>query len=454
MGRPRFFRDPVHGQIRFLRTSLASAPPREVDKAISWLIPRLVNTRVFQRLRHVRQNGLSNYVFYGLEHSRFTHSIGVYHVADAMYQAVVRNTDNDVSSDISRVSVAVGALLHDVGHGPFSHSLEETLRELDQPFHHEHMTIRFILEDAEIRSILDQYDPKLAEEIAAYIDKGRQESPHWSYKLVSSQFDADRIDYMLRDSQLAGFRGQGFDLPRLLDLIYARHDRVVIDRHATEALESYLITLMHLYIAIYYHKGVRGATGLLLSVLRRAFDLHIEDRVKIMDAHHPLAVLLGQAQKVDLENYTRLSEFHVWALISEWALSEDKILADLAGRLLERRTFRGVDFDYHGPSNTAQILSGIPEEIASVLGVTVEDARKYYFREDKPDRTGYSAYNWLSSKGDDHSIWLGSPDEEPIPIELETNNEIFKGLRNKRIFPRLLYPGEVQAQVENILKRS
>lgn len=451
MARPRFFRDPVHGQIRFYRTPLDAPCPKEADRAISWIIPKLINTQVFQRLRHARQNALSNYVFYGLEHSRFTHSIGVYHVADTMYQAVVRNTNEDISDDISRISVAVAALLHDIGHGPFSHSLEELVRGLKMPFHHERMTIRFILEDPEIQEVLNGYDPNLAEEVTGYIDKSRQKREHWSYKVVSSQFDADRIDYMMRDSQLAGFKGQGFDLPRLLDLIYASHNRVVIDRHATEALESYLITLMHLYIAIYYHKGVRGATATLLATLRRAFDLHSEDKAKVFENTHPLALLLKHGEKIELQDYRKLTEYQIWNLISDWTSSEDRILADLSKRLLGRQSFKGSDFDYHSQNDPSDILDQIRAEIAAQLQVSEDEVKRYYFREDNPDRTGYTAYNWLSPKGGDQSIWLGTPGEDPIPIELETQNEIFKGLREKRIFSRLLYPSEVHKKVRDIL---
>src|SRR6185369_10703557 len=141
MARPKFFRDPVHGQIGYDAVDLASPPPEggRPDASLSWLIRRLIDCPEFQRLRQIRQNGLVNLVYHGAENSRFGHSMGVCHLAREMYCRIVRNMGEPI--DVRRSLATCGAaLLHDIGHGPFSHVLEEILTSCGIPFSHEWMT--------------------------------------------------------------------------------------------------------------------------------------------------------------------------------------------------------------------------------------------------------------------------------------------------------------------------
>ena len=128
MPRPKFYRDPVHGQIRFDRVDQAEPPAAgsPPGRTLSWLIHRLIDSREFQRLRHIRQNGLVNLVFHGAEHSRFGHSMGVCYLAREMYARITRNMGDPVEPR-RRLATCAAALLHDIGHGQFSNVLEEIL---------------------------------------------------------------------------------------------------------------------------------------------------------------------------------------------------------------------------------------------------------------------------------------------------------------------------------------
>jgi HD superfamily phosphohydrolase len=247
MARPKFFRDPVHGQIGYDAVDLALPPPLHTGRpeaSLSWLIRRLIDCVEFQRLRQIRQNGLVNLIYHGAENSRFGHSMGVCHLGREMYCRIVRNMGEPI--DLRRfLSTCGAALLHDIGHGPFSHVLEEILGSCGLQFDHEWMTRRLLIEKPEadekrgasVHEVLRQIDETFPGEVALYINKKWRDAynerhelvDHWSYKIVSSQMDADRLDYLLRDSYFAGIKGHSFDIQRLLDmLLHLDHTRIAV----------------------------------------------------------------------------------------------------------------------------------------------------------------------------------------------------------------------------------
>jgi HD superfamily phosphohydrolase len=243
MSRPKFFRDPVHLQIRFEDVNLDAACPAAPHTARqSWLARKIIDCPIFQRLRFIRQNGLANLVFHGAEHTRFTHSIGVGYLAEVMHDRICRNM-GEQQDDGTKLSTVVAALIHDLGHGPFSHTMEEILAENGVAFDHEKMTLRYILEqDSEVHRLIRTVDAELPQRLAKFFDKTLRDEDHWSYKIVSSQLDADRLDYLHRDALFAGIRGHGFDLERILDLL-SHHDgkSIGVERGALEAIERILL---------------------------------------------------------------------------------------------------------------------------------------------------------------------------------------------------------------------
>ncbi|MBC8133688.1 MAG: HD domain-containing protein, partial [Deltaproteobacteria bacterium] len=197
--RPRVFRDPVHGDITFPRGRFQS------------LLEQVIDTELFQRLRGIRQTAVMNLVFHGAEHSRFTHSMGAAHVAGMMLESAAENSGFKVSVAACEETV-LAALLHDVGHGPFSHSLEEII---GAGFAHERMTVRILTApESEIHRLLAAYDPGLPDRLRAFIEHAPPGTParhHWTHEIVSSQLDADRLDYLARDALMAGIRTHAFD---------------------------------------------------------------------------------------------------------------------------------------------------------------------------------------------------------------------------------------------------
>lgn len=461
MARPKFYRDPVHVQIRYERVDTGGPCPSrdEPERRLSWLIRRLIDTGAFQRLRHIRQNGLTNLVFHGAEHSRFTHSVGVAYLAGEMFDRIVRNCGEAPDPDV-KIATCVAALLHDVGHGPFSHTLEEIFKKVDiknkaeSKFDHEVMTQRIVEEPVtEIQAILSEVDPALPSRVASYIGK-KSKAQDWWFKLVSSQLDADRLDYLHRDARCAGLLG-GFDLPRLLDSLQQLDgQRLAVDRGALETVEAYLITLDQMYRVVYYHHAVRAASVLLSSTLRRAFVLHRDGDDSVFPVMrrgvHPLRLLMEHGHAIELPSYLRLGEHQVWALIEDWQYHDDRVLSDLSRRLMARRLFKTVEIK--GDDDDKEDLVRRAQELACKALSLDEEAVGYYVCTDNPSRTSYKRYDWRSTKPDE-SIWMVGGGQPARAIENEEQSEIVHGVRRTRFFPRLVFPEEIRAALQDEIRR-
>lgn len=444
MGRPRLFRDPVHLQLRYERAD-GEAVPVSGRPRLGWVMQRLVDRPEFQRLRHIRQNGLTNLVFHGAEHSRFSHSMGVAHVAESMFSYVCRNMDEPVNEE-HLLATCVAALLHDVGHGPFSHTLEEILKAANVKFDHERMTQRIIMESG-VRRVLDSIGARFAEDVSSYISKKRTEE-HWRYKLVSSQLDADRLDYLLRDAMSAGLRGHGYDLVRLLDMLHHLDGkRIAVHWRGIETVEGYLVALDQMYRAVYFHHTVRAASVLLSSVLRRALDLAKKDPSGIFLDADPLKELMEKGDGCDLRTYLRLGEFQIWTLIERWQTHEDKVLSDLSMRLMTRQLFKTME----APSGHFSDLQDLLERAKALARDKIphcnEAVDELYVCVDDPIRTSYKRYDWRS-EADDDQIWIvGIPDGKPCPIESYPKSKLIDGLKNTTYLPRLVFPNEIRDEL-------
>jgi HD superfamily phosphohydrolase len=362
-----------------------------------------------------------------------------------MYERICRNTSAKEDED-QKLCTIVAAAVHDVGHGPFSHTMEEILTENGIPFDHENMTLRYIVEqDSPINRFLREADKKLPERIAAFFDQERRPADHWSYKIVSSQLDADRLDYLQRDSLFAGIKGQGFDLERILDLLCSSDGkRIAVERGAMEAIEAYLMTLDLLYRSIYYHHTVRAATRMLLSLFKRAVFLRRNgDRTVFLEAD-PLAALVDQGEKIPISEYSRLTEINAWACIATWQSHTDQILRELSGRLLERKLFKAIDLPDMGYEELKAFEEKAREITTKLYAGFPADAAQYFVAYDEPSRTSYKTYDWRPESSDD-SIWLVEDDGQEHPLEADEDSTIVQAFKNKRYFPRLIVPPEVRA---------
>lgn len=223
----KVFKDPVHHYIY-------------VQDQTIW---DLINTKEFQRLRRIRQLGTSYLTFHGAEHSRFSHSLGVYEITRKIISQFERNGYPDWPAEERLVSLCA-ALLHDVGHGPFSHSLEEVF-DTD----HEQWTCKILLEDTEINRVLRAVSEQFPEQVAAVIQKTYPKPIVVS--LISSQMDADRMDYLLRDAYFTGVNYGTFDLERILRVLRPYKGQIVVKESGMHAVEHYLMSRYQMYWQIY-----------------------------------------------------------------------------------------------------------------------------------------------------------------------------------------------------------
>lgn len=412
---------------------------------------RLIDRPELQRLRHIRQNGLTNLVFHGAEHSRFTHSMGVAHLAGEMYDRICRNMDEQPDLH-RRFTTCAAALLHDIGHGPFSHTLEEILESLDVPFHHEKMTRR-IIEESGIRDVLVEMGDGVPAEVVAYIDKKQRpkgDDGHWSHKIVSSQLDADRLDYLLRDAGAAGLRGHTYDLPRLLDMLHhIGGTRIAVHRGGLETVEGYLVALDQMYRAVYFHHTSRAASALIRAIVTRALRLG-EDPGIFPDPTHPLRILANEGDDCNLDAYLRLGEYHVWSLIEAWRHHPDPVLSDLSRRLHERRLFKTLEIRTQDFHRIEMVRDRARKLTLQQLGFVDQGAVDLYVCIDTPNRTSYKRYDFTPDAPDD-SIWILGEGRDDIPIEDHPDSKIVDALKNTQFFNRLIVPAEIRAALEREL---
>jgi len=325
----RVFRDPVHGLIEF----------KGVDRPIA----DLLDTRVMQRLRRIKQMGFAWLVYPGAEHSRFGHALGAFHIA----QRVTRRLERELSPEVA-LHVKVAALLHDVGHGPFSHAWEHVFAGHG----HEGWGARIVTEDDELAAALEALEPGLGATLRAFW--GKHYRPHFARKLVSSQLDVDRLDYLLRDGHYSGAGYATYDLDWIIHAVQIANvrterddpsDLVVDYRRGMYAVEQYLFARSYMYAQVYHHKTVRAAEWMFIKTLERFAQLARQDAEPEGLA---VAAAMARGSDVAVAGYLRLHDVSVTTALDRWAGhdgpgADDPILRDLAGRLVERRLFKTFD---------------------------------------------------------------------------------------------------------------
>jgi HD superfamily phosphohydrolase len=324
-------RDPVHGLVAF-----------EGDEERIALA--LLDTREVQRLRRVRQLGLTSLVFPGAEHSRFAHAVGAAHVMSRLQEriaAVQGELPVDERLDARRARDAfAAALLHDVGHGPFSHLFEEVVPDA-RP--HEAWTVTILLDPStEVHQALRALDPEMPARVADLIS-GRHELP-WLASTISSVLDVDRCDYLLRDSQMTGVRYGIYDLDWLLraltfgeriDRVGARRTVLAIEgRKGLPPIEGFFLARHFMYQQVYHHKATRAAESLVRGVLRR---IRAEVREGATGTAVPSALrraALGEPPS--LGEYLDLDDAVLSGALAQCEHGRDPVLADLARRFRNR----------------------------------------------------------------------------------------------------------------------
>jgi HD superfamily phosphohydrolase len=328
-------RDPVHGLIAF-------------DSPEDAIIVRLLATSEVQRLRRIRQLGVTSLAFPGAEHSRFAHALGSAHVMKRLL-ARLRDVEGDLPQahrlvkETAREALAA-ALLHDVGHGPLSHLFEEAV--IGAPLHEEWST-RIILDaDCEVSRVLADEDPHLPARVAELV-LGRHDLTYLA-RAVSGTLDVDRCDYLLRDAHATGVPYGRYDLDWLLRaLTFAPATGrgappLAIDgAKGIVSLESFILGRLFMFQQVYFHKAARAAEWMIRAILARATQL-VRESVPLPGM--PAAIVsIASRRQATLGEYLELDDGVLWGAMHAWESSPDPILADLTGRVRVRQLFKTLE---------------------------------------------------------------------------------------------------------------
>lgn len=318
----KVFRDPLYNYI---------ALDRHRD---GWLID-LLDCPEVQRLRRIHQLGVSNYTYPGADHTRLAHSLGVTHLMKLVLEHLERVSNAEKIKN-ARQALLATALLHDVGHGPFSHLFEPCLG-----IDHEKWSIAVIRDEStQVHRVLKHESAYLPNHVADLIDTDNTAHPAWQRALMSSQLDVDRLDYLRRDSLFTGAGYGHFDWHRLLNTVefYDGETDLVWPAKAALAIEEYIFARYYMYQNVYLHKTTRGFEALLQAMWRRVDRLR-KDGTPI-DTNPVLARFWSANEPVPgtlaIADYLRIEEFTVLEQIQRWTGHADKALADCARRFLER----------------------------------------------------------------------------------------------------------------------
>jgi uncharacterized protein len=321
----RTYHDPLHGAI-----TLDSSDPAEA------LLIKLIDTPAFQRLRRIRQLGPASLTFHGAEGSRFTHSLGVMYVTRCVFDRLAKRYP---ALQPHRTVALCAALLHDLGHGPFSHTCEEIFGGS-----HEFWTQRILRESSDIRGLLDRVSTTLAEEIVQVYLK--QYLLPMVSQMVSSQLDCDRLDYLMRDSYFTGASYGKLDLDRiLLALDYdPETQQLVVVRKGLAAIEHYLVVRYFMYLQVYNHSKNIAASWMLKRIIHRAREQFLLGQ---LEADNTLTAWLTTVNHdLTLKQYLSADDGVLMYHIQRWCESEDGILKDLCQRYRDRNLLKAKNISH------------------------------------------------------------------------------------------------------------
>lgn len=308
LAKQQVFKDPLYGFIH-------------VDYE---LIRKIIDSALFQRLRRVRQLSGVQMVFHGAEHSRFSHSLGVYEIANRFL--TVSDIQNALSERDKLVFLSA-ALLHDIGHGAYSHAFEDVFG-----VDHEKIGAALIMHDQEVYQALSSIDKEFASDVASIILK-KKKFPLIE-QLISSQLDVDRLDYLERDAYFTGAAYGHIDVDRLIRVLYIKNGQVVFKLSGIHAIENYLIARYHMYWQVYYHPVARAYEVVLEKIYKRVKDLLLAG-FEFKGNVEPLQKVMEDPSNLD--SYIEIDDFYINGLILSFRNSKDEILKSLANDFLNRK---------------------------------------------------------------------------------------------------------------------
>lgn len=358
----KIINDPVHGFI--------SIP--------DGLIFDIIEHPYFQRLRRIKQLGLTEYVYPGALHTRFHHAIGAMHLMHNAIQ-VLRDKENEISPEEERASL-LAILLHDIGHGPYSHTLE-------------HCLINNVPHEEISRIIMSRLNREFHGQLEMAIEIFENKYPKkFLHQLVSSQLDVDRLDYLTRDSFFTGVSEGVVGYDRIIKMLDVKNDELVVEAKGIYSIEKFIIARRLMYWQVYLHKTVLCVEQMMVRALLRARELYKNGMPlpATRDFEFFLAndISLHDFRERDyvLEHFTRLDDVDVFSALKMWRYSKDLILSTLCNAIVDRRLFR-IEITDHPAS--VERVNELRRGLANELGITEEEASYLVFTES----TGNHAYN-------------------------------------------------------------
>ena len=424
----KIIRDPVHDVIAF-----------RMERPLDALLFRLLNAAEFQRLRRIRQLGMAHLAYPGADHSRYSHSLGVMETARRILDQLRRSMAIDEESE---TVCLVAALLHDLGHGPFSHVFERVSN-----VHHELITQRVVMDpDSDVHRILFSFDKLMPERVLAFLQC--QPKRTFFCDILSSQLDADRLDYLLRDNLMTGSRYGDFDLNWLLHAftVDTANDRLAVNYKGISAVEAYLQARYHMYRNVYFHKVVRSAEGMIKLALQRAKRLAVQDRLLWPRREDGVyKAVLGQ--RLTMEEFRDLDDVSVWHCFKLWVSAEDPVLASLCRGLLFRGLYKTIDltnrFDGPGAKAAAE---------RAMTAVTVAGGNPHYdLFFDEPEDTPYEVASPEAGEGADE---IHVVDAAGKVGRFAERSSLARGLDSQLMFRRLHVKPEWKAIAEDAIGKA
>ena len=411
----RTYHDPLHGAITFNGDNPAEA-----------LVIDLVDTAPFQRLRRIRQLGPAFLTFHGAESSRFTHSLGVCHVARRAFHHL-RTCDPALEPYEGLLLAA--ALLHDVGHGPLSHTGEEMFG-----LHHESWSARLIREHPQLRRPLENYREGTANSVAALLEEGRAQRTVIR-RLVSGQLDCDRLDYLLRDSYSTGARYGHLDLERVLGAMTLAPDGdLAIHPKGLMAVEHYLVVRNLMYRSVYNHRLNVMCNWLLEQLVRTARRMgpaHVW-------ADSVMHTWLWAPNTLSLDHFLSNDDLRTGYHLQRWHEEGPQPLAELCGRFLNRRLLKVLAVDQLGREEQLKALA-IAGRLAEQKGMDPSlccGLRHQELRGYHPYRGGLRLWNG-------HQLQA-----------LETASALVASLTTPAATSWLIHPGEIEVELREAMKQA
>lgn len=405
----KMFNDPIHGFIT-------------VPKGI---ILDLIDHPYVQRLRRIKQMGLAYLVFPAAEHSRFLHALGAMELAQRTLN-IFREKDTTISpAELEGTLIAV--LMHDVGHGPLSHTLEFNLID---DFHHEVMTL------AIMRKINKEMDGALDMAIKIFTDQYPKKP--FLNQLISSQLDIDRLDYLKRDSVFTSVYEGSVGIDRILKTMRVHKGNIVIEKKGIYAIENYILARRLMYMQVYLHKTVLSADKLLRNIFKRVREL-IKSGAVLHQASPSLQFFLenrpsatkGISRQV-LEQYLLLDDNDVYQSIKYWQYSDDPILSNLCQRFQSRSLFRTTFLDGKPDAKLKERVRVNTQEVLKERGLPHDnDAAQYFYSFDE----SYSEAYRYESEG----IWILEEKDKAIEFSKAADTQNIIALTEPVVKPYVVH---------------